>query len=207
MKVEEKEMKMKDVKTLITGSVVLIALILYMVFGDPPPEKIEDQVITVDEALEITGGDLQKVELVSVNDGDTMNVNVDGEKERVRLLMIDTPEMNYNKGEPMPYAEEAQEFTKKLLENANNIELLFDVGPKTDKYDRLLAYVFVDDVLLQEALLKEGLAVVRYIDEPNNSLEEQFYEIQQIAKTNKKNIWTTDDYFVNGRFNEDFKLD
>jgi len=198
-------MKMKDVKTLITGSVVLIALVLYMVFGDPPPEKSEEQVITAEEAIEITGGELQEVEFVSVNDGDTINVNIDGKKERVRLLMVDTPEMNYNKGEPMPYAEEAKDYTNNLLENANNIELLFDVGPKTDNYDRLLAYVFVDGELLQENLLKEGLAAVRYIHEPNNSLEEQFYEVQKIAEKSKKNIWTTNDYFVNGKFNEDFK--
>lgn len=198
-------MKMKDVKTLITGSVVLIALVLYMVFGDPPPEKSEGQVITAEEAIDITGGELQEVEFVSVNDGDTINVNIDGKKERVRLLMVDTPEMNYNKGEPMPYAEEAKDYTNNLLENANNIELLFDVGPKTDNYDRLLAYVFVDGELLQEKLLKEGLAAVRYIHEPNNSLEEQFYEVQKIAEKSKKNIWTTNDYFVNGKFNEDFK--
>ena len=105
----------------------------------------------------------------------------------------------------MPYAEEAKDFTENLLENANNIELLFDVGPKTDNYDRLLAYVFVDGELLQEKLLKEGLAAVRYIHEPNNSLEEQFYEVQNIAEKSKKNIWATNDYFVNGKYNEDFK--
>lgn len=38
--------------------------------------------------------------------------------------MIDTPEMNYNKGEPMPYAEDAKAFTIDLLEKAESVELL-----------------------------------------------------------------------------------
>lgn len=200
-------MKMSDVKTLITSGSLIVAVALYLIFAPDNTEgpiEIGEQIVTPAEAVEITGNELQAVEFVSANDGDTFNVLLDGKKERVRLLMVDTPEMNYNKGEPMPYAEEAKEFTINLLENATNIEVLFDVGDERDNYDRLLAYVFVDDVLLQESLLKEGLAAVRYIHEPNNSLEEEFLEAQEVAASNNSNIWKTDDYFKNGRFDESF---
>lgn len=201
-------MQMKDVKTLISSGAIIIAFVLYMVFS-PDEDKTTktettDVIVTAEEAVALTGNELQQVEFVSANDGDTMNVTLDGKKERVRLLMIDTPEMNYNKGEPMPFAEEAKDYTINLLENANKIELLLDVGEERDNYERLLAYVFVDDVLLQEALLKEGLAAVRYINEPNNSLEDELREAQTIAEQNKVNIWETDNYFKNGRFDENF---
>ncbi|MGM9946152.1 MAG: thermonuclease family protein [Lysinibacillus sp.] len=200
-------MQLKDIKTLITSGTILLAVALYMVFGNPPPEKNEgngdsqsEAIISLEEAQQITGNTAIPVDYVSANDGDTISVTMNGEKERVRLLMIDTPEMNYDKGEPMPFAEDAKEFTINLLENADTVELLFDKGPETDKYDRLLAYIYVDGVMLQESLLKEGYAAVRYINKPNNSLEQQFRDIQADAEAAKVNIWSYEDYFQKDGF-------
>lgn len=201
-------MKMSDVKTLISSGVIIIAVALYLIFkpdAEDTQVNLDEQIVTPAEAVEVTGNELKSVQFLSANDGDTFNVMLDDQKERVRLLLVDTPEMNYDKGEPMPYAEEAKNFTINILENANKIELLYDVGDERDQYGRLLAYVFVDDVLLQESLLKEGLAAVRYIHKPNNSLEQQLKEAQNIAASNKVNIWETDDYFKDGLFNENFK--
>lgn len=199
---------MSDVKTLISSGVIIIAVALYLIFkpdAEDTQVNLDEQIVTPAEAVEVTGNELKSVQFLSANDGDTFNVMLDDQKERVRLLLVDTPEMNYDKGEPMPYAEEAKNFTINILENANKIELLYDVGDERDQYGRLLAYVFVDDVLLQESLLKEGLAAVRYIHKPNNSLEQQLKEAQNIAASNKVNIWETDDYFKDGLFNENFK--
>jgi len=108
--------------------------------------------------------------------------------------------MNYNKGGAQPYAEQAKEYTINLWTKAKKVEAVFDGGPETDNYDRLLAYVFVDGVLLQESLLKEGLAVVRYIHKPNNTFEDAFRGIQQKAQDAKLNIWSNDDYFQKDGF-------
>lgn len=215
-------MKLKDIKTLITSGTVLLALALYMIFGNPPPEKDEAEqekqqtesalngsveessaIIPLEEAEKVTGNKAVAVEYLSANDGDTISVQMDGEKKRVRLLMIDTPEMNYNKGEPMPYAEDAKAFTIDLLEKAESVELLFDKGPETDHYDRLLAYLYVDGVMLQEELLEEGLAVVRYVNKPNNSLEQQFRGIQEDAEKEDINIWSHKGYFQKDGFHAD----
>ena len=212
-------MKLKDIKTLITSGTILMAVALYMIFGNPPPEKDgtaenEKQTEALPESVTeqksaaiplavaegITGNKAVAVEYLSANDGDTLSVQMDGEKKRVRLLMIDTPEMNYDKGEPMPYAEEAKAFTIELLENAQSVELLFDKGPETDNYDRLLAYIYVDGVMLQEALLEEGLAAVRYVNEPNNSLEKEFRAIQKEAEEKGVNIWSHEGYFQKDGF-------
>ena len=214
-----KTMKLQDIKTLISSGVIIIAVGLYLIFKpedsvdnalnttpQDPQEVIEEvkqnQVITLADAEKVTGQTAQSIEFVSANDGDTFSVNMDGKKERVRLLMIDTPEMNYDKGEPMPYAEEAKNFTTEVLKEADNVQLLFDKGPETDKYDRLLAYVFVDGVLLQELLLQEGYAAVRYVNKPNNSLEDELRDIQKDAESEGVNIWSLDGYFKNNRFDE-----
>ena len=212
-------MKLKDIKTLITSGTILMAVALYMIFGNPPPEKDEvaedvkqnesvqesgaeeaPVAIPLEEAEKVTENEAVAVDYLSANDGDTLSVQMNGEKKRVRLLMIDTPEMNYDKGEPMPYAEEAKAFTIDLLENAQSVELLFDKGPETDNYDRLLAYIYVDGVMLQEALLEEGLAAVRYVNEPNNSLEKQFRAIQEEAEEKGVNIWSHEGYFQKDGF-------
>ncbi|MER2000135.1 MAG: thermonuclease family protein [Lysinibacillus sp.] len=215
------EMKLQDIKTLITSGVIILAVGLYLIFkpegsvldvlndtAPDPQEVIENtkvnQVVTLADAEQAIGKKAQSVEFISANDGDTFNVNVDGTKERIRLLMIDTPEMNYNKGEPMPYAEEAKNFTTEVMEQAEHIQLLFDKGPETDNYDRLLAYVFVDGVLLQELLLQEGYATVRYINKPNNTLEKELRDIQVDAEDKGINVWSLDGYINNNRFNENY---
>ena len=208
-------MNLKDLKSVISGGTILIAVILYLIFADPKDEaeknpattnsteQTAETKITTDYAMKATGKQLQEVTYVSANDGDTFTVNVNGEKKKVRLLMIDTPEMNYNKGEPMPYAEQAKDYTITKLKNAGKIELLLDKGPETDNYDRLLGYVFVDGELLQEKLVTEGLAAMRYVNAPNNSLEQEIRDAQKKAEAAKLNIWSIDGYFENNRFNED----
>ena len=196
-------MKLSDIKTLITSGTIILAVALYMIFSDPkedtepttPDVKVSEQqsaeqeskeyVITPELAMDKTGKQLIDVKFLNANDGDTFNVEMDGKKQRVRLLMIDTPEMNYDKGDPMPYAEQAKALTVQLLEQANSVQLLFDKGLQTDKYDRYLAYVFIDGVSLHEILLSEGLAAVRYVNKPNDTLESELLQIQDEAEKRK----------------------
>lgn len=197
---------MQDIKTLITSGTILLAVALYMIFGRSPAEEKDatstDQngIISIEQVEEKTGNKRFTVDFIKAYDGDTIQATINGQKEKIRLLMVDTPEMNYNKGEAQPFAEEARDYTIKLLENAKKIEAVYDVGPETDNYDRLLAYVFVDDVLLQESLLKEGLAAVRFIHKPNNTFENEFRDIQQDAEQEKLNIWSHDNYFQKDGF-------
>ncbi|MBX8942825.1 MULTISPECIES: thermonuclease family protein [Lysinibacillus] len=203
-------MKMQDIKTLITSGTIILAVALYMIFGRSPAEdqstkSVTEQqgTITIEQVEGKTGNKRFEIDYIKAYDGDTIQATINGEKQKIRLLMVDTPEMNYNKGGAQPYAEEAKEYTINLLEQAKKIEAVYDVGPETDNYDRHLAYVFVDNVLLQESLLNEGLAVVRYIHKPNNTFEEAFRAIQQKAQDAKLNIWSHEDYFQKDGFHPD----
>ncbi|MFB7156196.1 MULTISPECIES: thermonuclease family protein [unclassified Lysinibacillus] len=199
-------MKMQDIKTLITSGTIILAVALYMIFGRSPAQEKDttstnqDSTISIEQVEEKTGNKRFDVEYIKAYDGDTIQATINGKKQKIRLLMVDTPEMNYNKGEAQPYAEEAKDYTIKLLEHAKKVEAVYDVGPETDNYDRLLAYVFIDDVMLQESLLKEGLAAVRFIHKPNNTFEDEFREIQQDAEKEKLNIWSHQNYFQKDGF-------
>ena len=61
---------------------------------------------------------------------------------------------------------------------------------KTDKYDRIIAWVFVDDELLQEDLVSKGYAKVAYLY-GDYKYTTQLKEKEQIAKNKKLRIWSS----------------
>ena len=133
-----------------------------------------------------------EVNLDKCVDGDTAWFYLNGEEIKARFLAIDTPEST-NKIEP--FGKEASNFTCNLLTNASKIELEYDDNSdKLDKYDRHLVWVFVDDELLQNLIIKEGLGEVAYLYDDykyTNILEAS----ELIAKANKIGMWQeTNDY-------------
>lgn len=108
--------------------------------------------------LEVPDGfseDAAVAELVRVVDGDTIVVSIEGEDERVRLLNIDTPE-TVHPTEPVECGgPEASEAISELLSPGDVVVLEFDQEHR-DRYDRLLAGVFVEDVFVNERMAREG---------------------------------------------------
>ena len=106
----------------------------------------------------------EEVTLSKCVDGYTAKFIINNKEETVRFLAVDTPETKHpTKGEE-PYGKEASDYTCNRLKEVNKIELEYDDNStKTDKYNRYLAWVFVDDNLLQAELVKNGLAEVAYL--------------------------------------------
>ncbi|MCM3783597.1 thermonuclease family protein [Neobacillus mesonae] len=127
-------------------------------------------------------------------DGDTLKVIYEGKSDSVRLLLVDTPETSHPKLGVQPLGNEAKAYTKKALEEADKIELEFDICGNRDKYSRLLAYVYLDGVMLQESLLEEGLARVAYIYQPNVRYVDQFEAIQKESQKKGIGIWEFENY-------------
>ncbi len=94
-----------------------------------------------------------------VVDGDTIIVRINGRRERVRLIGIDTPE-SVDPNRPVQcYGHEASARTESLLPPGTEVSLVRDVEAR-DKYDRLLAYVIrTDDQLFVNLdLIENGFA-------------------------------------------------
>jgi micrococcal nuclease len=116
-----------------------------------------------------------------VLDGDTFVLS---NNERVRLIGVDTPEQ----GEP--FSDAARRFADSVLVGAK-IRVEND-KPQRDKYDRILAYVFVDDSLLfNELLLRRGLANA-YLFKENKRLVKRLISAQNEARKFKRGIWSID---------------
>lgn len=127
-----------------------------------------------------------------VVDGDTIEVKLaSGGTERVRLIGMDTPEVY---GSVEPYGKEASDFTKGRLSVGKQITLELDVEVR-DRYQRLLAYVFVGTELLNETIVQEGYALV-YTYPPNVKYVSRFAAAQTRARESKRGLWnsaTSDD--------------
>lgn len=123
-----------------------------------------------------------------VIDGDTIGLD---NGETVRYIGIDAPEIREkeNSGwvyKPMPFAEKARNFNRKLVEG-KSIKLEFDVQKK-DKYNRLLAYVYAEDKMVNIDLVRQGFALV-YTYPPNVRYSQRFLDAQREARDNKLGLW------------------
>lgn len=111
-------------------------------------------------------------EVIRAVDGDTLLIDYEGVNTYVRLIGIDTPESVHPDEAKNEYAGIlASDFTKSIVEG-KSVELEFDVEQK-DIYDRLLAYVYVDGIMLNKTLIKEGFAVVKWYP-PNIKYNNEF---------------------------------
>lgn len=129
-------------------------------------------------------------EVADYIDGDTFKVTVGDELETIRLLYIDTPEINKTNTPAEPYGPEAAAYTQKLLEESGEVRLTFDKELK-DRYERTLAVVELrDGQILNELLLRQGLAKVLII-EPNVKMENIYKQLEQEAKGNKAGLWNS----------------
>lgn len=123
------------------------------------------------------------VTFVSCVDGDTAVFELNGVNEKVRFLAIDTLEIDEQLGQ------KASNYVCNTLKNASRIHLEFEEGSYKDKYNRVLAWVFVDDKLLQEDLISKGYAQVKYIYDDYKYVN-QLIDLQEKAKINKIGIWS-----------------
>ncbi|SDM94785.1 micrococcal nuclease [Paenibacillus sp. yr247] len=128
----------------------------------------------------------ERVKVERIVDGDTLEVTMKGKKEKVRLIGVDTPETKKPNTPIMFYGKEASDFTKKRLEN-KTVELEFDVE-KMDRYDRLLAYVWIGEELFNSTLVKEGYARIATFP-PNVKYVDTFKQDQETARSKKKGLW------------------
>ena len=127
------------------------------------------------------------VKLTKCTDGDTAHFMIDGQDTTVRFLAIDTPETKKPNTPVQPYGKEASRYTCDALSSAKEIRLEYE-KEKTDKYGRNLAWVFVDDKLLQEQLIRKGYAKVAYLYD-EYTYTDRLQKAEKEAKAQELGLW------------------
>lgn len=130
------------------------------------------------------------VKLDKCIDGDTARFFINGESKTVRFLAINAPEIQHDDVLEEFYGKESSEYVCKVLNRSSKIKLQYDPkSEEVDKYDRVLAWVFVDDKLLQSELVSKGYAEVKYLyDDYLYSNDLKDLEIK--AKEKKLGMWS-----------------
>jgi micrococcal nuclease len=125
------------------------------------------------------------VPVISVSDGDTIVVLIDGKKEKVRFIGIDAPELAQK-----PWGEEAKKYLEALLGSSGwRLRLEFDIE-KRDKYGRLLAYLWTTkNQMLNFLIIKSGYAML-YTIPPNVKYAGELRAAQNEARSKRLGIWS-----------------
>ncbi len=128
--------------------------------------------------------------VISVIDGDTFNVLINGEKQTIRLIAVDAPESKHPTKPVQCFSAEARDYLQELIENkyvTMDKEVLDD---NKDRYGRLLRYVFINGININELLLKNGYALEKtYVKGYKYQLA--FKKAQTYAQTNKLGLWSS----------------
>ena len=131
-----------------------------------------------------------KARVTNVIDGDTIDVVIDGVRERVRMIGVDTPETVHPTKAVEHFGKEASGFTKKTLEGQ---EITLEFGDEErGKYGRILAYVLLHDgTNFNGKLIAYGYAYA-YLRFPF-ALSELFAAYEEEAKRSKLGLWADEE--------------
>ncbi len=154
------------------------------------PNSISANVENALKGIAPSNDNYGEYQITRVVDGDTIEVIFNGNKEKVRLIGVNTPEsVHPDKSKNTECGLIASNFTKSRLES-KKVGLEFDVQQR-DKYGRLLAYVWTDGQMFNKILMEEGMAQVATFP-PNTRYESDFRELQRVAMEKKIGLWGQD---------------
>lgn len=177
-------------KKIISLLIVIIASI-FTLFRKPNLPKAP--LINKNEKSTITPTASQSAQLVKVTrviDGDT--IEIEG-RQKVRYIGMDTPELHHPKKPVQCFGREAMEKNRQLVDG-EQVRLEKDVS-ETDKYGRLLRYVYLEDttatseaIFVNDYLVREGFAFAATFP-PDVKYADLFRQSQNEARNQNKGLW------------------
>jgi len=122
-----------------------------------------------------------------VVDGDTLLL---ANEARVRLIGADTPETVKPNSPVEPFGPEATDFTRRFVAQAGGaVRLQFD-RERIDRYGRFLAYVWADERMLNEELIRAGLATAETRFGYASAMKKRFRRAEDEAKAAGRGLWS-----------------
>ncbi|MFN5059211.1 MAG: thermonuclease family protein [Chloroflexota bacterium] len=134
--------------------------------------------------------DAQAVRVVKVIDGDTVDVRMNAQTVRLRLIGIDTPESVDPRQPVQCFGIEASNYTKRTLLN-QTVYLERDATQgEYDRYNRLLVYIWMNDTsLFNQKIIADGYAF-EYTYRTPYRYQRAFKAAQQTARSNQNGLWS-----------------
>jgi len=128
----------------------------------------------------------KRARVIEVTDGDTIDVEIGGREEAIRLIGIDTPEVYF--GEECGGAE-ASASMRRLVEPGDRVRLVRDrTQDNRDGYDRLLRYVEFRDRDIGRVQIRRGHAAVYVFEDPFRRLR-SYRRAERRAEEGGRGVW------------------
>jgi micrococcal nuclease len=125
-------------------------------------------------------------QITTVTDGDTFHAVVAGAAETIRLIGVDTPEVDWYGGRGECFGPEAARYAQDRL-HGRSVGVSFDADLR-DRYGRLLAYVTLGSELFNLTLVEEGYAVALEV-RPNTARAEELLGAELSARERGVGLW------------------
>lgn len=156
---------------------------------DATEQKANEQITELQEEKNEETAPLFKV--VKVVDGDTLDIDMNGTIERIRLIGMDTPETVDPRKVVQCFGKEASDKAKEILsEKRVSIEADNSQGER-DSYKRLLRYVYLEDgTFFNKYMIAEGYAHEYTYQSIPYKYQEEFKEAEKQARETKKGLWS-----------------
>lgn len=122
--------------------------------------------------------------VVSVADGDTITIETNSGKEKIRFAQIDTPEISHFGSKSQPFGKESGAALRQMVEGKSvRVEV-----EAIDKYKRNVGTVYVGDLNVNRELVKNGFAWVyrQYAHDP------ELLELEKAARSKRIGLWMLD---------------
>ena len=166
----------KTKRVLLTAIIALLGAIGSQAGWFDTPQKVLQQ------------NQLGYYQVTRFDDGDTIEINMNGSKEKIRFIGVDTPETHDPRKAVQCFGKAAAEFTKQLIGNSG-VRLESDpLSSNRDRYKRLLRYVYLPEgKLVNLELIAQGYGFA-YTGFPFTKSDE-FVAAQSAARDNNLGLW------------------
>ncbi|MEY3256322.1 MAG: hypothetical protein RLZZ29_1457 [Cyanobacteriota bacterium] len=159
---------------------LLCCLLMLVLVGCQSRDKTKDSIVQARVVRVVSG---QTVEVLKIGEPTSL-------VSSVRLIGLEAPDLRQ-----YPWGEDARKLLEKLIQDANSdnttnsgqIKLEFDLQTQ-DKFGRHLAYVWKDQVLVNEQIIKQGYALFAGRS-PNHKYDLRLENAQHWARLMGEGIW------------------
>ncbi len=171
---------------------IILAVIYYATSTSSHPEILGTKNVVIAPPISVTQTQvvIGQYAVTKVVDGDTIKVTRENEMKTVRLIGVDTPETVDPRKTVQCFGKEASDFTKSLLDGQTVTLQSDNTQQVTDKYGRMLAYVYLSDgTLVNEKIIRSGYGYEYTYNVPYIH-QKEFKEAQRLAELEGNGLWS-----------------
>ncbi len=162
---------------------IILVVIQFFFNKNSPLLKISSNPTNIPTPVIATPYEKQKVKVIRIVDGDT--IEIEG-KQKVRYIGVNAPELHDPRRPIECYGQTAADENKRLVEG-KEVYIQRDIS-ETDKYKRLLRYLWIGDIFVNDYLVRQGFAQVSTFP-PDVRYQQQFLEAQKEAIEKDRGLW------------------